>query len=272
MLKDITIGQYIPGKSPIHKMDARVKIIITIIYIIILFIVKTPISYSILTVYTITLIMISSIPLKYILKGLRPMLWIFIFTMIFNLFMTPGKPIFLIPIYRFSLTITQEGVNISVLLVLRLAYLMVISSILTLTTSPLQLTDGIEKLLSPLKRIKMPSHEIAMMMTIAIRFIPTLSEESDKIMKAQKARGADFDTGGIIKRAKAMIPILVPLFVSAFRRAEELATAMEARCYNGGENRTRMKESHVTSIDIKACIVFAVCMLILAAAELVIEI
>ena len=272
MLKDITIGQYLPGNSPIHKMDARVKIILSLIYIASLFIIKKPVSYAVFAVYTVTLVMISDIPLKYILKGLKPMLWVFILTTVLNLFMTPGESLVSIPLYKFSLRITREGINISVLLILRLVFLIVGSSILTLTTSPLRLTDGIEKLLNPLKRIKVPAHEIAMMMTIAIRFIPTLSEEADKVMKAQEARGADFETGNIIHRAKAMTPVLVPLFVSAFRRADELATAMEARCYNGGEKRTKMKESQVTAIDIKACLVFAVCMVILAAAELIIEI
>ena len=272
MLKDITIGQYLPGNSPVHKIDARVKIILSLIYIAALFIIKEPVSYAVFAAYTVTLIMISGIPLKYILKGLKPMLWIFILTAVLNLLMTPGEPLISVPLYKISLRITKEGVSTAVLLVLRLVFLIAGSSILTLTTSPLQLTDAIEGLLNPLKKIKVPVHETAMMMTIAIRFIPTLSEEADKIMKAQKARGADFETGNILQRAKAMIPVLVPLFVSAFRRADELAAAMEARCYNGGDRRTKMKESHIKAVDIKACLVFGVCMAILAAAELIIEI
>lgn len=272
MIKDITIGQYIPGKSPIHKMDARLKITAVLVYIVMLFIVKNPVSYAMVAVYTATVIMVSGIRVKYVLRGLKPMLWILIFTAILNLLLTKGTVILSIPIFRFSLRITYEGVCTAVIMALRLIFLMIWSSLLTLTTSPLQLTDGMENLLKPLERIKVPSHEIAMMMTIALRFIPTLSEETEKIMKAQKARGADFETGNIIKRAKAMIPILIPLFVSAFRRADELASAMEARCYRGGKGRTRMKESRITELDIRLGVIFAVGMVILAAAELLIEI
>ena len=272
MIKDITIGQYIPGNSPIHKMDARLKIIAVFIYIIVLFIIKNPASYFIAAVYTATVIMVSGISVKHVLRGLRPMLWIFIFTAVLNLFLTKGTVLASIPLFKLSLKITYEGVNTAIIMALRLAFLMIGSSLLTLTTSPLQLTDGIEKLLKPLNRIKVPSHEIAMMMTIALRFIPTLSEETEKIMKAQKARGADFETGNPIVRAKAMIPILIPLFVSAFRRADELATAMEARCYRGGEGRTKMKESRITPQDIRAGIIFSVSMVILVAAEFIIEI
>ncbi len=272
MIKDITIGQYIPGGSPIHKMDARLKIIAVFVYILVLFMIKKPVSYLIVTVYTATVVMVSGIKVKHVLRGLRPMLWIFVFTAVLNLFLTKGTELVSIPIFKFTLKITHEGLSTAIIMALRLAFLMIGSSLLTLTTSPLQLTDGIEKLLKPLNRIKVPSHEIAMMMTIAIRFIPTLSEETEKIMKAQKARGADFETGNLIARAKAMIPILIPLFVSAFRRADELATAMEARCYRGGEGRTKMKESRITAQDIKLIIIFAVCMAILAAAEMVIEI
>lgn len=272
MLKDITIGQYIPGNSPLHKMDARIKIILTLLYAVALFIIKKPISYALITVYTMTLIMISGIGIKYLIKGLKPILWILIFTTVFNLFLTKGTSVLTIPLYKFSLHITYEGIALSSRLALRLIYIVIGSSLLTLTTAPLDLTDGIEQLLKPLSKIKVPSHEIAMMMTIAIRFIPTLAEETEKIMSAQKARGADFETGNILKRAKAMLPILVPLFVSAFRRADELATAMEARCYRGGENRTKMKESHIGRIDIKACIIFTICAIILLLAELIIEI
>lgn len=267
MLKDITIGQYIPGSSPLHKMHAPIKIILTILYITVLFLVDSPVSYVIFTVYTVVLVLISGVPMKTLLRGVKPMLWIFIFTAILNVFMTPGETIWSLPIFRFTLKITKEGLTAGVTMAVRLLYLIIGTSLLTLTTSPLQLTDGIEKLLKPLRKIKVPSHEIAMMMTIAIRFIPTLAEETDKIKKAQTARGADFETGNIIKRAKAMIPLLVPLFISAFRRADELATAMEARCYNGGGNRTRMKETHMTALDVKAIVIFILAATVVLLAE-----
>ena len=249
MFKDIIIGQYVPGNSPLHKMNPPVKIIMTILYIVLLFILKNPISYVVFTIYTITLILISGVPFKMILKGLKPMLWIFIFTAVLNVFMTPGDTVWALKIFKFTLKITKEGIESGSLMVIRLLYLVMGTSLLTLTTSPLQLTDGIEKLLKPFNKIKVPSHEIAMMMTIAIRFIPTLAEETDKIMKAQIARGADFESGNMLQRAKAMIPILVPLFVSAFRHANDLAMAMEARCYHGGEGRTKMKPLRYVSRD-----------------------
>lgn len=267
MLKDITIGQFIPGSSPLHKIHPPVKIILMILYITALFLIDKPVSYVIFTVYTVTLVLISGVPLKVLLRGVKPMLWIFIFTAVLNVFMTPGETLWSLPIFRFTLKITKEGLAAGVAMAVRLLYLIMGTSLLTLTTSPLQLTDGIEKLLKPLRKIKIPSHEIAMMMTIAIRFIPTLAEETDKIKKAQTARGADFETGNIIKRAKAMIPLLIPLFISAFRRADELATAMEARCYNGGDNRTRMKETHMTSLDVKAIVIFALAAAIVLLAE-----
>ena len=241
MFKDIIIGQYVPGNSPLHKMNPPVKIIMTILYIVLLFILKNPISYVVFTIYTIRLILISGVPFKMILKGLKPMLWIFIFTAVLNVFMTPGDTVWALKIFKFTLKITKEGIESGSLMVIRLLYLVMGTSLLTLTTSPLQLTDGIEKLLKPFNKIKVPSHEIAMMMTIAIRFIPTLAEETDKIMKAQIARGADFENGNLIQKAKNMVPLLVPLFISAFRRANDLAMAMEARCYHGGDNRTQMK-------------------------------
>ena len=272
MFKDIIIGQYVPGNSPLHKMNPPVKIIMTILYIVLLFILKNPISYVVFTIYTVTLILISGVPFKMILKGLKPMLWIFIFTAVLNVFMTPGDTVWALKIFKFTLKITKEGIESGSLMVIRLLYLVMGTSLLTLTTSPLQLTDGIEKLLKPFNKIKVPSHEITMMMTIAIRFIPTLAEETDKIMKAQMARGADFETGNIIRRAKAMIPLLVPLFVNAFRRADELATAMEARCYNGGNNRTKMKETHMTKVDLGASIVFVLAAALIMAVEFLIEI
>ncbi len=250
MFKDITIGQYVEGNSFIHRMDARIKLLLTLFYIIILFIIKSPIVYAVFTVFTLFLVFISKLPARFILRGLKPMLYILIFTALINLFMTPSdtQPLWVCPFWT-SLKITQEGLRVAVLMVMRLVYLVIGTSILTLTTSPLMLTDGIEKLLKPFEVIKVPAHEIAMMMTIAIRFIPTLSEETEKIMKAQMARGADFESGNILKRAKAMIPLLVPLFISAFRRADDLAVAMDSRCYHGGKNRTRMKQMRLTWRD-----------------------
>lgn len=267
MFKDIVIGQYIPGKSPLHSLNPPLKIILTILFISALFIIHTPLAYAVFTVYVLLLMFMSTVPVRIILKGLKPMMWILIFTAALNIFMTPGEAIVSIPVFSFTLKITKEGLCTGAFMVIRLLYLLIGTSLLTLTTSPLQLTDGIETLLRPFRRIKVPSYEIAMMMTIAIRFIPTLAEETDKIMKAQTARGADFETGNIIKRAKAMVPLLIPLFISAFRRADELATAMEARCYNGGDNRTRMKESRITAFDLKAGIIFALCTALLMLAE-----
>ena len=259
MFKDITIGQYVEGSSFIHKMDARVKLLLTLFYIIILFMIKSPIAYAAFTVFTLFLVLLSQVPLKFILRGLKPMLYILIFTAFINLFMTPSNtpPLWVCPFWS-ALKITREGVVTAVLMILRLIYLVIGTSVLTLTTSPLMLTDGIEKLLKPLEVIKVPSHEIAMMMTIAIRFIPTLSEETEKIMKAQMARGADFESGNILKRAKAMIPLLVPLFISAFRRADDLAVAMDSRCYHGGKNRTRMKQMKMTYRDALASAVMLI--------------
>lgn len=272
MFKDIIIGQYIHGKSPLHRLNPSFKIILTILYIAELFLIDNIVSYIVFTVYTVTLVLISGVPLKIILRGVKPMLWIFIFTAVLNVFMTPGEIMWSLPVFRFTLKITKEGLTAGAAMVVRLLYLIMGTSLLTLTTSPLQLTDGIEKLLKPLRRIKVPSHEIAMMMTIAIRFIPTLAEETDKIMKAQTARGADFETGNIIKRARAMVPLLVPLFISAFRRADELATAMEARCYRGGDFRTRMKETHMTALDAVAGTVFAMASVLLLMAEFWVQI
>lgn len=269
MFKDIIIGQYIPGKSVLHRMDARVKILLTLAFIVVLFVINHPVSYVVFTVFTIALILMSRIPIRFLLKGLKPMLFILLFTAVINLFMTPGDPLWSVRLFGWTLSITQQGVVSGILMLLRLLYLVVGTTILTLTTSPLQLTDGIEMLLSPFQKIKVPAHEIAMMMTIAIRFIPTLAEETDKIMKAQMARGADFETGNLVQRAKAMVPLLVPLFISAFRRADELATAMEARCYRGGKNRTKMKQMRMTMLDAWAAIVFVGCTGILIAIEII---
>ncbi|KMT21208.1 energy-coupling factor transporter transmembrane component T family protein [Clostridium cylindrosporum] len=245
MLKDITIGQYIPGKSFVHKLDPRVKILLSLLYIAVLFIVNNLYGYIAVAGFTFLTIVIAKIPPKFIFKGLKPILWIIVFTAVLNLFLTPGEVI-----YRFGpLKITDQGASTAIFMILRLVFLIIGTSILTLTTSPIALTDGIERLLNPFKKIGLPAHELAMMMTIALRFIPTLIEETDKIMKAQMARGADFESGSIVKRAKSLVPILVPLFISSFRRAEDLATAMEARCYRGGEGRTRLKQLKVEKRD-----------------------
>lgn len=245
MIKDITIGQYIPGNSMLHSADPRVKIILTFIYMTVLFLVETFAGFFMFALFTLLAIVSSSIPLKYTLKGLKPVMFIVIFAAIVNIFTVPGTPIFE---YGF-LKITYEGLEMAAKMALRLGLLIVGASLLTLTTTPILLTDAIEKLLGPLKRIGVPAHEIAMMMTIALRFIPTLLDETEKIMKAQSARGADFDTGNLMQRAKSFVPILVPLFISAFRRADELAMAMEARCYRGSEGRTRMKQLKLTILD-----------------------
>ncbi len=251
MLQDITIGQYIDTGSFLHKLDARIKIILTLIFIVALFLIDSIMAYGAFTLFIVFLVAVSKIPLKFLVKGLKPMLFILAFTVILNIFMVPGAPLFSADVFGlFTLSVSYEGLRAAVFMAARLLYLVIATSLLTLTTTPLMLTDGIEMLLKPLNKIKVPSHEIAMMMTIAIRFIPTLAEETDKIIKAQTARGADFESGNIFKRAKAMVPLLVPLFVSAFRRADDLATAMDARCYHGGNNRTRMKQLKIKKSDI----------------------
>lgn len=245
MIKDITIGQYLPGDSFIHKLDPRVKILLSFAYIFILFIVNNYTGYVFIAAFTLITILVSKIPFKYIFKGLKPILWIIVFTAILNAILTPGNTLYKIG----PLNITDKGIYLAVFMVLRLVFLIVGTSVLTLTTSPIALTDGIERLLNPFKKIGIPAHELAMMMTIALRFIPTLLDETDKIMKAQMARGADFETGNIIKRAQSLIPILVPLFISSFRRADDLALAMEARCYRGGEGRTRLRQLKIEKRD-----------------------
>ncbi len=254
MIRDITLGQYYASNSPVHRLDPRVKIIATLLFIIELFIVDNFIGFGICALVLGAVIIVSKVPLNFILRGLKPILFILFFTFALNIFMVKGEVLWS---WKF-LHITREGIQIAVFMAIRLLLLIIGSSMLTLTTKPLSLTDGIERLLSPLSRFKFPSHEIAMMMTIALRFIPTLLEETDKIMKAQQARGADFETGGLMKRAKALIPVLVPLFVSAFRIAQDLAMAMEARCYRGGENRTRMNEMKLRTRDIIAFVLEAV--------------
>ena len=236
MLKDITLGQYYPADSVIHRLDPRVKLVATVIYIISLFAFKSAAGYVVATLFLAGIIYLSKVPFKYITKGLKAILILMLITVAFNLFLTPGTP--LVKIWK--LTITREGLRTACFMAIRLTYLVIGSSIMTLTTTPNNLTDGMEKGLRFLKKIHVPVHEIAMMMSIALRFIPILMEETDKIMKAQMARGADFESGGLIKKAKSLIPILVPLFISAFRRANDLAMAMEARGYHGGEGRTKM--------------------------------
>ncbi|MBO5930573.1 MAG: energy-coupling factor transporter transmembrane protein EcfT [Clostridia bacterium] len=255
MLKDITLGQYFPIDSVLHKLDARTKILLLIFNIVVIFMAKSFYSYGLIVLFTIFLIKLSKVPVKTYFKGLKPILFIIVFTAILNLFLTDGRDL---PVFGYSIGITVEGAIMAVKMALRLVLLIILSSVLTYTTSPMALTDGIEKLLKPLSKLGFPSHELAMMMSIAIRFIPTLIEETDKIIKAQQARGANFDNGSLLKRAKALIPMLVPLFISAFRRADELAIAMESRCYRGGDFRTRLKELHFTKRDLGGLFVFLI--------------
>ncbi len=238
MIRDITIGQYYPSNSKLHRLDPRVKIMCTLLYLISLFLFQNIWGYLVATVFLATVIHISKVPFRYIIKGLKPIMMLLMITVLFNLFLTKtGNIIFEVWILK----ITDQGIRTAVFMAIRLTYLILGSSLMTFTTTPNALTDGIEKLLWPFQKIKLPVHEIAMMMSIALRFIPILLEETDKIMKAQIARGADLESGNMIQKAKSMIPILVPLFVSAFRRANDLAMAMEARCYRGGEGRSKMK-------------------------------
>ena len=245
MLRDITLGQYYPADSVIHKLDPRVKLFGTLIYIISLFVFKGLPAFILAAIFLVVLIKLSKVPFSYMVKGLKTIVLIMLFAAVFNLFLTPGTK--LVSFWIF--TITYEGLKNAVVMMVRLIFLIIGTSLMTLTTTPNELTDGLEKALSPLKYIKVPVHEIAMMMSIALRFIPILIEETDKIMKAQMARGADFEHGNLIQKAKNMVPLLVPLFVSAFRRANDLAMAMEARCYRGGEGRTKMKPLHYQKRD-----------------------
>lgn len=254
MLKDITIGQYYPANSYIHKLDSTTKLVGTLVFMVSLFVVNKFWPYLLIATLLVAVIKMSDIPLKYIMKGIKPLRWIILFTFVINIFFLPGEVI-----WKFGfLTLTKEGIRQAIFMSIRLVFLVIGTSLLTLTTSPIQLTDGIERMLNPLKRIGMPVHELAMMMTIALRFIPTLLDETDKIMKAQMSRGADFESSNIINRAKNLVPLLVPLFVSAFRRADELAMAMEARCYRGGHNRTKMREAVITKADYTAYVLQAV--------------
>lgn len=254
MLKNLTIGQHYPVESPVHELDPRVKIIMTFIFIISLFLVESFKTYLLVIAFLAAAVKLSKVPIKFVIRGLRPILMIIVITFIINLLMTPGNIIYQLGFIK----ITEEGLKQAGFMAIRLTLLIMGTSLLTLTTSPIILTDGIESLLSPFKRFGLPAHELAMMMTIALRFIPTLLEETEKIMKAQKSRGADFESGNIVSRAKNLVPLLVPLFISAFRRADELAMAMEARCYRGGENRTRMRQLKISKGDYVASGIFAV--------------
>ena len=246
MIRDITIGQYYPAKSVLHRLDPRVKLVATLLYLISLFLFKNILGYLVTTVFLIAIIKLSKVPFRYIMRGMKPIMMLLLITLLFNLFLTrEGDVLF----HEWIFTITEGGLRTAILMAIRLVYLITGSSLMTFTTTPNELTDGIESLLKPLNKIHVPVHEIAMIMSIALRFIPILLEETDKIMKAQIARGADLESGNMIQKAKSMVPILVPLFVSAFRRANDLAMAMEARCYRGGDGRTKMKPLHYTGVD-----------------------
>ena len=251
MLKDITLGQYFPGDTLAHRLDPRTKLLATVLYIIAIFLAKGPIAYGVLILTLIVSVRISRVGARALFRGLKPVLFIIAFTAVLNLFYTPGTVIAQFWIFH----VTREGVITAIAMMLRISLLIMGTFLLTYTTSPIRLTDGLEDLLGPLKKLGVPVHELAMMMSIALRFIPTLIEETDKIMSAQKARGADFETGSLIQRAKALLPVLVPLFVSAFRRADELAVAMESRCYHGGEGRTSMKQPKMLRRDWAALII-----------------
>lgn len=245
MLEGIAIGQYYPGDSVIHRLDPRIKIVCALIYMVALFLVNNLAGYSLILLVGAYIIIASRIPLNYFFRGLRPVFFLVLITVILNMFLTPGRPL----ISLGPAGISREGISLGLFAAMRLLLLVMVASLLTLTTTPVNLTEGIERLLSPGKPLGVPAHELAMMMTIALRFIPTLIEETDKIMKAQASRGADFEGGNLASRARNLVPLLVPLFVSAFRRADELATAMEARCYRGGEGRTRLHELKLCFAD-----------------------
>ncbi len=258
MIRDITLGQYYPAQSVLHRLDPRVKLLGTLIYVLSLFLFQSFVGYLVATVFLVSLIILSHVPFSFMIRGLKAILILLIFTSVLNMFLTPGRE--LVHFWRFKITI--EGLRLAAFMVLRLVYLIIGSSLMTLTTTPSNLTDGLEKGLGWLKILKVPVHEIAMMMSIALTFIPVLMEETDKIIKAQQARGADFDSGNLVRRAKALVPLLVPLFVSAFRRANDLATAMESRCYRGGEGRTKL---HPLRYQMRDYIAYAILLVYLAA-------
>jgi len=246
MLKDITLGQFFPGNTVAHRLDPRTKILLVVLYIVALFSAKSYASYGVVILTLAVCVRISRVGLSALVRGLKPVVVIILFTAVLNLFLTPGSEL----VKLGPLHITDAGVRLAAFMVLRIMLLIMGTFLMTYTTSPISLTDGLEKLMSPLKKLRVPVHELAMMMSIALRFIPTLIEETDKIMSAQKARGADFESGNLFQRAKALIPVLVPLFISAFRRADELAVAMECRCYHGGEGRTRLHVLHMERRDV----------------------
>jgi len=255
MLKDITLGQFFPGNTIVHKLDPRTKLILMVVYITALFMAKGLLAYVFMFVVLISCLTLSKIKPRAVLRGLRPVFIIIIITVFLNIFFIKGETV----LFQYhAIVITQEGILTAVFMATRLMMLIISTFLLTYTTSPIALTDGLETMLSPLKRIRLPVHEFSMMMSIALRFIPTLIEETDKIMSAQKSRGADFETGGPVKRAKAILPLVIPLFISAFRRADELATAMESRCYHGGEGRTKMKILKAAARDYAALLCGAV--------------
>lgn len=267
MLNDITLGQYYPTRSIIHKLDGRVKIVLVLALIVMLFIADTPLAYLVTALLIVITVILSKVPFIFVIKGLKPLLYILVFTSLLNIFLTDGKIL-----YSFGfLKITYEGVVLAVTMVIRLVLLVAATSILTLTTSPIMLTNAIERLLSPLKVLKFPAHEIAMMMTIALRFIPTLLEETEKLIKAQSARGTDFSSGGIFNKIKALVPILVPLFINSLKRADELALAMECRCYRGGDMRTSLKTMKITTTDLIAIAVFVIYVVIIILSKTVIK-
>ena len=263
MLRDITLGQYYPIDSVLHRMDPRTKLFGTLVYIITLFIAGSLPAYLLATLFLITAIKLSNVPVKFMVRGLKAIVFLLLISVSFNLFLTPGTPIFKIGFIQ----MTWEGLELAAFMAIRLIFLVMGSTILTLTTTPNQLTDGLEKGLGFLKRFRVPIHEVAMMMSIALRFIPILVEETDKIMKAQMARGADFETGNLIQKAKAMVPLLVPLFISAFRRATDLAMAMEARCYRGGDGRTKMKPLQYRQADHDAYMIYALYFVVIIASR-----
>ena len=264
MIRDITLGQYYMANSKLHQLDPRVKIVCTFLFLISLFVQRNVIGYAVATVFLVTIVMISMVPLSFILRGLKPIIILLMFTVLLNLFLTPGENL----LFQWQfLRIFEEGVRNATYMGIRLIYLIIGSSLMTFTTTPNSLTDGLESLLKPLEKVRVPVHEVAMMMSIALRFIPILLEETDKIMKAQLARGADLDSGSVFRRVKAMVPILVPLFVSAFRRANDLALAMEARCYHGGEGRTKMKPLRYRGSDMVAYGIMAVYLAVMIGAR-----
>ena len=266
MIRDITLGQYYPADSILHKLDPRVKLVTTIVFLIALFVADDWVGYLVATVFLVAVIKLSKVPFHFMVKGLKAIFFILLITMFFNLFLTPGDVV-LVQIWK--LKITDKGLHTAIFMAIRLIYLILGSSVMTLTTTPNDLTDGLEKLMSPLKKLHVPVHEVSMMMSIALRFIPILLEETDKIMKAQIARGADFEHGNLVQKAKNLVPLLVPLFISAFRRANDLAMAMEARCYRGGEGRTKMKPLVYVKRDYYAYSVVALFMAAIIAVRVV---